>query len=77
MAWAVRQQAITWTNVDPELGRHMVSLGHNELTLISPLSNLGLFFQTTHKYCLMLSATRASPVTLDSAWEVDSTHKLL
>ena len=29
MAW--RQQAITWANVDPDLCRHMVSIGHNEL----------------------------------------------
>ena len=29
---AVRQQAITWANVDPNLCRHMASLGHNELT---------------------------------------------
>ena len=29
---AVGQQAITWANVDPDLCRHMVSLGHNELT---------------------------------------------
>ena len=28
---AVRQQAITWVNVEPDLCRHMVSLGHNEL----------------------------------------------
>ena len=28
---AVRQQAITWANVDPDLCRHMASLGHNEL----------------------------------------------
>ena len=27
----VRQQAITWANVDPELCRHMVPLGHNEI----------------------------------------------
>ena len=25
------QQAITWANVDPDLCRHIVSLGHNEL----------------------------------------------
>ena len=31
---AVRQQAITWTNVDPDLSRHMASLGHNELKAI-------------------------------------------
>ena len=29
---AVRQQAITWANVDPDLCLHMVSLGHNELS---------------------------------------------
>ena len=30
--WSVnRQQAITWANVDPDLCRHMASLGHNEL----------------------------------------------
>ena len=30
-------QVITWANVDPDLCRHMVSLGHNELiTCISP-----------------------------------------
>ena len=34
MAWcrqATKQQAITWANVDLDLCRHMVSLGHNEL----------------------------------------------
>ena len=31
MACAVRQQAITWANVDPVLCRHVGSLGHNEL----------------------------------------------
>ena len=29
---AVRQQAITWANVDPDPCRHMASLGRNELT---------------------------------------------
>ena len=29
---AIRQQAITWANVDPDICRHMASLGHNELT---------------------------------------------
>ena len=30
---AIRQQAITWANVDPELCHHMVLLGHNELNI--------------------------------------------
>ena len=29
---AVRQQAFTWANVDPDLCRQMASLGLNELT---------------------------------------------
>ena len=28
----VRQQAITWANVDPDLCHHLASLGHNELS---------------------------------------------
>ena len=32
MAWCLRHQAITWTNVDPDLCHHMAWLGHNELT---------------------------------------------
>ena len=28
---ALSQQVITWTNVDPDLSRHMASLGYNEL----------------------------------------------
>ena len=34
MAWCVRQQAITWANVDPDLCRHMASLGPSELNKI-------------------------------------------
>ena len=33
---AVRQQAITCTNVDPDLCRHLVSLGHTELRSTTP-----------------------------------------
>ena len=29
----VRLQAITWANANPDLCRHILSLGHNELTL--------------------------------------------
>ena len=31
---AIRQQAITWANVDPDLCRHVASLGQDELTEI-------------------------------------------
>ena len=31
MAWWHQAKAITWANVDPDLCRHMASLGHNEL----------------------------------------------
>ena len=28
------QQAITWATIDPDLGRNMASLGHNELNTL-------------------------------------------
>ena len=31
-AWATSQQAITWANVDPDLGCRLASLGHSVLT---------------------------------------------
>ena len=40
------QQAITWANIDPDLCRHMVSLGHNEnATHISPPLSCYLCFE--------------------------------
>ena len=41
---AVRQQAITWTTVDQDLQRHMVSLGPNELTHL-PLNKMAVISQ--------------------------------
>ena len=35
---AVRQQAITWDNVDPDSCHHMLPLGHNELILYQVLA---------------------------------------
>ena len=32
MAWCRQQQAITWASVDPDICRHMASLGPYELT---------------------------------------------
>ena len=32
---ALRQQAITWANVDPDLCHHMASLGNNELKQVA------------------------------------------
>ena len=37
----VRQQAITWTNVDPDICRHMASLGRNELMLVKAVARNG------------------------------------
>ena len=36
---AIRQQTITWTNVDPDLYHHVATLGHNELNLIDILQS--------------------------------------
>ena len=35
MAWCLGHQAITWTNVDPDLSHHMASLDHKELNMLS------------------------------------------
>ena len=46
---AVRQQAITWANVDPDQCRHMASLGCNELIIIeNRFSNEMVHFQIIH-----------------------------
>ena len=37
---AVRQHAITWANVDPDLCRYMASLGHNKLNSIISFANV-------------------------------------
>ena len=39
MACAVRQQTITWANVDSDLCRHIASLGHNDLTTVTWLND--------------------------------------
>ena len=39
------KQANTWAKVDPDLCRHMVSLGHNELTHL-PLDKMATILQT-------------------------------
>ena len=44
MAWAVRQQAITWANVDLDLRHNMVSLGLNELTY-RPLGDVAIILK--------------------------------
>ena len=50
MAWCRQQEAITWTNVDPDLCRHMASLGHNELTF-------------SCKYLLLLMVNNCNQIT--------------
>ena len=45
MAWCLQATTITWANVDAGVCRHMVSLGHNELTqrgLVMPYDNIDL-----------------------------------
>ena len=49
---AIRQQAITCANVDPDLCRHMVSLGHNELRGV--LDSPCLLCITWEKKCWVL-----------------------
>ena len=50
---AVRQQAITWANVDPDLCHHMASLSHNEIKLqhhlYGTLCYIGLWSWSRHQ----------------------------
>ena len=57
---AIRQQSINWTNVDPDLCRHMASLSHNELT---------------HKHTLYLIITGSYGALLGGSLEKDD-HKM-
>ena len=59
---AVRQQAITWANVDPYLCRHMASLGHNEL--------INITFNTAPKTWYLITFSNASYL----AWYKTYTH---
>ena len=38
MVWCRQEKSIAWANVDPDLCRHMASLGHSEL-----IGAVGLF----------------------------------
>ena len=46
MAWCHRQQAITWTNVDPDLCSRMTSPGRNQLNPHGPNHNKSLNLST-------------------------------
>ena len=49
-------QAMTWANIDPDLSRHMVPLGHNEL-------KPGVVWQyTSHKWVILASGNSLLPV---------------
>ena len=72
---AVRQQAITWANVDPDLCHHMVSLGHNEFLSwillfsiwIPVWQILSYFMETNHFYLLsMIFSTSSWGQTLEN-----------
>ena len=52
---ALKQQAITWANVDPHLCRHMVSLGHNKLKLLL-LKSLQYILGTGEQYMESIGA---------------------
>ena len=51
---AVRQQAITWANVDPYMCQHMASPGHNELNL-DPETNSFFFFNSNLSFSMLTS----------------------
>ena len=66
---AIRQQAITWADIDPELCHHMVSLGHNELThLLVPHICVGGYGQ--HWFRQWLVAYSVPSHYLNQCWVI-------
>ena len=53
---AVRQQAIIWHNVDPNLWRHMESLGHNELIV-----HWKILWKNHYRYYLLMIQWHRKP----------------
>ena len=53
MAWCRQATShYTWANVDPDLCRHMVSLGHNELNMIYKM--VTIFFSASRRFILFM-----------------------
>ena len=63
MAWCGQAEAITSANVDPDLCRHMASLGHNELMSTKYMYMYSATMKST-KYLLKPQHIRIGYVTL-------------
>ena len=59
MAWCRQQQAITWANVDPDLCRHMVLQGHNELIKLRA-NRVHICLNALHSYHVSSDGFRSS-----------------
>ena len=64
---AVRQQAITWTNVDLDPCRHMASLGHNELTMTWHATFAGIYIWFYRGYNCLLWHKKSNDVSIKKA----------
>ena len=65
---AIRQQSTTWANVDPDLCRHMASLGSNGLMhcgLVVPNGNIDL---SQHWFRVMACCLMAPSHYLNQSW---------
>ena len=56
MAWCMRQQPITWANVDTDLCHHMASLGHNGLMSVRSSGSIRLH-NLNHTQCYLCPIT--------------------
>ena len=66
---AVRQQAITWANVDPNLCRHMASLGPDELiTILVPQDFWHQICNLWNEICLCFHNINLPGVNVDEGW---------
>ena len=79
---AIRQQNITWANVDPDLWRHIVSLGHDGSNTKNQCPHYCTFHQwipfTKGQWCWKRSHAMASPEGItDDQIEVHKHIKLI
>ena len=67
---AVRQQAITWANVDSDLCRHMASLGHSEFWYEQFEVNLGPFLTNISGHVRTASANERRCYICNVFWHL-------
>ena len=68
MAWWIRQQAITLTNYDPDVCRHMSSLSNNDLTTYTQKIVSKIDLNQKQTMCLFMGHTFLLVIMMMASW---------